>query len=207
MTTVSAASRPHGWRGLHDHHTQTSFLGPRPGRAPDPDPYRARDQHVRRRGDPIDRLLLGLAASIAERGFAATTIADIVREAQTSRRTFYAEFATREDCYVQLLRLTNETLAQRITDGVDPDASWDTQVRQAVDDSAIRRFTGPAGTMFLVNTYGLHHGLPPERAPRLAFQALYTLRPTIYGPRRPLRARRPDEAALDPYVNRLWLSA
>jgi AcrR family transcriptional regulator len=80
-----------------------------------------------------ERLLLGLAASIAERSFAATTIADIVREAQTSRRTFYAEFATREDCYVQLLRLTNETLAQRIADGVDPDATWETQVRQAVD--------------------------------------------------------------------------
>ncbi|HUP99417.1 MAG TPA: helix-turn-helix domain-containing protein [Aeromicrobium sp.] len=80
-----------------------------------------------------ERLLVGLAASIAQRGFAATTIADIVREAQTSRRTFYAEFATREDCYVELLRATNETLAQRIADGVDPNASWRTQVRQAVD--------------------------------------------------------------------------
>lgn len=80
-----------------------------------------------------ERLLVGLAASIADRGFAATTIADIVREAQTSRRTFYAEFATREDCYVELLRATNETLARRITEGVDPDAPWPTQVRQAVD--------------------------------------------------------------------------
>jgi AcrR family transcriptional regulator len=80
-----------------------------------------------------ERLLVGLAASIADRGFAATTIADIVREAQTSRRTFYAEFATREDCYVELLRTTNETLAQRIAGGVDPDAQWPTQVQQAVD--------------------------------------------------------------------------
>lgn len=85
------------------------------------------------RGTFRERLLVGLAASIAERGFTATTIADIVREAQTSRRTFYAEFATREDCYVELLRVTNEALAQRITDGVDPDAAWNTQVRQAVD--------------------------------------------------------------------------
>ena len=85
------------------------------------------------RGTFRERLLVGLAASIAERGFTATTIADIVREAQTSRRTFYAEFATREDCYVELLRVTNEALAQRITDGVDPDAVWNTQVRQAVD--------------------------------------------------------------------------
>ena len=69
-----------------------------------------------------ERLLAGLAASIAERGFAATTIADIVREAQTSRRTFYAEFATREECYIELVRATNDTLAQRITDEVDAEA-------------------------------------------------------------------------------------
>lgn len=94
------------------------------------------DNNVTRATSPgtfRERLLIGLAASIAERGFAATTIADIVREAQTSRRTFYAEFATREDCYVELLRSTNETLAQRIADGVDPEAPWQTQVRQAVD--------------------------------------------------------------------------
>ena len=80
-----------------------------------------------------ERLLFGLAASIAERGFAATTIADIVRGAQTSRRTFYAEFATREECYVELLRATNDTLARRITDAVDVEAPWPGQVLQAVD--------------------------------------------------------------------------
>ena len=80
-----------------------------------------------------ERLLAGLAASIAERGFAATTIADIVREAQTSRRTFYAEFATREECYIELVRATNDTLAQRITDEVDAEAGWRSQVVQAVD--------------------------------------------------------------------------
>jgi AcrR family transcriptional regulator len=80
-----------------------------------------------------ERLLFGLAASIAERGFAATTIADIVREAQTSRRTFYAEFATREECYVELLHATNDTLARRIADAVDADAPWPSQVLQAVD--------------------------------------------------------------------------
>lgn len=80
-----------------------------------------------------ERLLVGLAASIAERGYAATTIADIVREAQTSRRTFYAEFATREECYIELLRATIETLAQRIAAAVDVEASWPSQVAQAVD--------------------------------------------------------------------------
>ena len=35
------------------------------------------------------RLLDGLAASISERGYRDTTVADIVRHARTSKRTFY----------------------------------------------------------------------------------------------------------------------
>lgn len=80
-----------------------------------------------------DRLLVALADSIAERGFASTTIADIVRGAQTSRRTFYAEFGTREECYVELLHLTNTALAERIGEAADETAPWETQVVQAVD--------------------------------------------------------------------------
>ena len=43
-----------------------------------------------------DRLLDGMAASIIERGFRDTTVADIVRHARTSKRTFYAQFASKE---------------------------------------------------------------------------------------------------------------
>ncbi len=39
-----------------------------------------------------------MAASIIERGFRDTTVADIVRHARTSKRTFYAQFASKEDC-------------------------------------------------------------------------------------------------------------
>lgn len=63
--------------------------------------------------------------------------------------------------------------------------------------------TGPAGTTFLADTYGIHRGLPPLERPRLAFQALYTLRPSIYGPRRPQRAWREGDG--DPYATRLYL--
>ena len=54
------------------------------------------------------RLLDGLAASIAERGYRDTTVADIVRHAQTSKRTFYDEFASKEECFIELLRFNNE---------------------------------------------------------------------------------------------------
>ena len=43
-----------------------------------------------------DRLLDGLAASIGERGYRDTTVADIVRHARTSKRTFYGEFSSKE---------------------------------------------------------------------------------------------------------------
>ena len=50
------------------------------------------------------RLLDGLAASIGERGYRDTTVADIVRHARTSKRTFYGEFSSKEECFIELLR-------------------------------------------------------------------------------------------------------
>lgn len=79
------------------------------------------------------RLLDGLAASIAERGYRDTTVADIVRHAHTSKRTFYARFDTKEECFVELLRANNDALIARIHAAVDPDAEWDRQIRQAVE--------------------------------------------------------------------------
>jgi AcrR family transcriptional regulator len=48
------------------------------------------------------RLLRGLAACVRAKGYAATTIADVVREARVSKSTFYAHFADKEACYVAL---------------------------------------------------------------------------------------------------------
>ena len=78
------------------------------------------------------RLLDGLAASIAERGYRETTVADIVRGARTSKRTFYDHFATKEECFVELLSANNEDLVTAVAEAVDPRAPWTEQVRQAV---------------------------------------------------------------------------
>lgn len=78
------------------------------------------------------RLLDGLAHSITERGYRASTVADIVRVARTSKRTFYDHFASKEECFLELLRADNEALAQRIRGDVDPQADWQEQIRQAV---------------------------------------------------------------------------
>ena len=83
--------------------------------------------------DPFrQRLLDGLAASIAERGYRASTVADIVRHARTSKRTFYDQFPSKEQCFLELLHADVGQLAEAIRDAVDPDADWQAQIRHAV---------------------------------------------------------------------------
>jgi AcrR family transcriptional regulator len=78
------------------------------------------------------RLLDGLAASIVEDGYRDTTVADIVRRAHTSRRTFYEHFASKEECFVALLAAVNNEMLRRIPAEVDPNSPWQDQVRQAI---------------------------------------------------------------------------
>ncbi|ORB84972.1 TetR family transcriptional regulator [Mycobacterium kansasii] len=79
------------------------------------------------------RLFDGLAAAIGERGYRATTVADIVRHARTSKRTFYDQFSGKEQCFLELLQADVEKLGERIQAAVDPDAHWHQQIRQAVE--------------------------------------------------------------------------
>ena len=78
------------------------------------------------------RLLDALAACVAEDGYRATTVADIVRRARTSRRTFYQHFEDKEACFLALLSDANQGLIREVTAAVDPKAPWELQVRQAI---------------------------------------------------------------------------
>jgi AcrR family transcriptional regulator len=79
-----------------------------------------------------ERLLIGLAASIKERGYRDTKVSDIVAHARTSRRTFYEVFQTKDDCFLALLLEMNVVLQAQIVAAVDPKAPWDEQVRAGV---------------------------------------------------------------------------
>jgi AcrR family transcriptional regulator len=57
-------------------------------------------------------LMGGLAESIAGKGYAATTIADIVTHARVSKRTFYEHFADKESCLMALYEQGCEHLIQ-----------------------------------------------------------------------------------------------
>ena len=89
------------------------------------------------------RLLDALEESIAEDGYPKTTVADIVRRARTSRRTFYEHFDSREACFVALLSDANADQIRQISEAVDPSAPWQKQVRQAIAGIA---YADPAGS-------------------------------------------------------------
>jgi AcrR family transcriptional regulator len=85
------------------------------------------------KGNYRQRLLDALEESIAEDGYPRTTVADIVRRARTSRRTFYEHFDGREACFVALLTEANNEQVRQISAAVDANAPWRSQVRQAVE--------------------------------------------------------------------------
>jgi AcrR family transcriptional regulator len=41
-----------------------------------------------------------LAQAMAEKGYARTTVADVLRRARVSRETFYEQFSSKEDCFI-----------------------------------------------------------------------------------------------------------
>ncbi|WP_245568512.1 TetR/AcrR family transcriptional regulator [Nocardia concava] len=79
------------------------------------------------------RLLDAMADAVRERGYKDATVADVVRIARTSRRTFYEHFADKQDCFVALLTERNNETIEQIYAAVDPTAPWDRQVRQAIE--------------------------------------------------------------------------
>jgi AcrR family transcriptional regulator len=78
------------------------------------------------------RLLQGMAQALAEKGYAATTIADIVREASVSRRTFYEHFDGKSDCLVALFEAASHNALRVLREAIDPAHDWQQQVEQAL---------------------------------------------------------------------------
>jgi AcrR family transcriptional regulator len=79
-----------------------------------------------------ERLIAAMAASIEEKGYRQTTVADVVRIARTSRRSFYEHFEDREACFLALFDATNDDTMEQIAAAVRPDRPPEEQVDQAL---------------------------------------------------------------------------
>jgi AcrR family transcriptional regulator len=80
-----------------------------------------------------ERLIAAMASAIEEKGYRETTVADVVRIARTSRRTFYEHFEDRDACYLALFDATNDGTMEAIAAAVRPDLPLDEQVDVALE--------------------------------------------------------------------------
>jgi AcrR family transcriptional regulator len=77
------------------------------------------------------RLFRAMLESVAERGYAQTTVPDVVARAKVSRNAFYALFADKDDCF---LTLCDEFATDMLGELGSPTASdWRAALREGVE--------------------------------------------------------------------------
>jgi len=72
---------------------------------------------------PRSRLIAAMALALVEKRYALISVADVVRIARVSKRTFYEHFSTREGCYLATYEALSGTLLDRVEQTVlsEPD--------------------------------------------------------------------------------------
>lgn len=74
-----------------------------------------------------ERLIAGLAEAVAEKGYAAVTLSDIVRQAKVSRRVFYANFESKEQCFLAAFEVVVDHLRELGGEAAGGEEGWPRQ--------------------------------------------------------------------------------
>jgi AcrR family transcriptional regulator len=74
-----------------------------------------------------ERLIAGLAEAVAEKGYAAVTLSDIVKHARVSRRVFYANFESKEQCFIAAFEVVLSHLRELVGEAVADLDGWPQQ--------------------------------------------------------------------------------
>jgi AcrR family transcriptional regulator len=82
---------------------------------------------------PPERVLRALAASVAEKGYAATTVAEVVERAGTSQRVFYGHFENKEDAFLAALDSGSAQMLASVLPAFRRAKSWQESVRAAYE--------------------------------------------------------------------------
>jgi AcrR family transcriptional regulator len=70
------------------------------------------------------RMLEAMAVAVAERGYASTSVAEVIGRAGVSRKTFYEHFANKEACFLEAYDLGVEVLLGTIESAVEAAPDW-----------------------------------------------------------------------------------
>ena len=80
-----------------------------------------------------ERLLDAAVRTVAAKGYAATTVADLTREAGVSRTTFYELFADKEACFLAAYDAAVDALLRRIAAAYEAEERWPDRARAALE--------------------------------------------------------------------------
>jgi AcrR family transcriptional regulator len=78
------------------------------------------------------RLLEAVGRAVAERGYAAATIDDVVGRAGVSKKTFYDHFADKQDCFLAAYEAASEELLRRVAEAQASDLDWRERTRAGI---------------------------------------------------------------------------
>lgn len=78
-----------------------------------------------------ERLFDAMARTVARRGYAATSVADVLKVARISRRTFYEQFVDKEDCFLGAYDAFAELCSGRVAAAYGDAPSWRQGIRSA----------------------------------------------------------------------------
>lgn len=67
------------------------------------------------------RLVIGMAEACGERGYVATSVADVLKRAGVSRETFYERFGSKLDCFLAALDFVGSVLVGELATAVGGD--------------------------------------------------------------------------------------
>jgi AcrR family transcriptional regulator len=76
-----------------------------------------------------ERLLEAAVRVVAEKGYGATTVADLTREAGISRTTFYAMFEDKEACFLAAYDSVADALVRRVAAAYEAEERWPDRAR------------------------------------------------------------------------------
>ena len=94
------------------------------------------------------RLMDAMVAAVAERGFAATTVADVISRAGVSRSTFYEQFSDKDDCFVAAHNDLIERLIDFVSAAYVRGESLEDKVRLGLDAFLQALAARPEGARF-----------------------------------------------------------
>lgn len=105
------------------------------------------------------RLLEGLADAIRARGLSGTTVADVVRAARVSRRTFYEHFDDLLDAYLELMTWLGDDVLEDVQAAIEASETTEERIDRAVARYLERLDEEPE----LARSYWLEYHLTGER--------------------------------------------